>query len=101
MARRALCSGKRRDRPEMSPEQVIGPDRMVVDVLCGRQEQHISADVAYAVWQYWQATGDDDFLLQAGAEILLETGRFWAGRGGWRRTDTLISAASSVPTNIT
>jgi len=66
----------------MSPEQVIGPDRMVVDVLCGRQEQHISADVAYAVWQYWQATGDDDFLLQAGAEILLETGRFWASRAG-------------------
>ena len=67
---------------EMSPEQVIGPDRMVVAVLCGRQEQHISADVAYAVWQYWQATGDDNFLLQAGAEILLETGRFWASRAG-------------------
>jgi trehalose/maltose hydrolase-like predicted phosphorylase len=67
---------------EMSPEQVIGPDRMVIAILCGRQEQHISADVAYAVWQYWQATGDDDFLLQAGAEILLETGRFWASRAG-------------------
>ena len=67
---------------EMTPEQVIGPDRMVVAVLCGRQEQHISADVAYAVWQYWQATGDDDFLLEAGAEILLETGRFWASRAG-------------------
>jgi trehalose/maltose hydrolase-like predicted phosphorylase len=65
---------------EMSPEQVIGPDRMVIEVLCGRQEQHISADVAYAVWQYWQATGDDDFLLEAGAEILLETGCFWASR---------------------
>jgi trehalose/maltose hydrolase-like predicted phosphorylase len=67
---------------EMTPEQVIGPDRKVVAVLCGRQEQHISADVAYAVWQYWHATGDDDFLLQAGAEILLETGRFWASRAG-------------------
>jgi trehalose/maltose hydrolase-like predicted phosphorylase len=67
---------------EMSPEQVIGPDRKVIAVLCGRQEQHISADIAYAVWQYWQATGDDDFLLQAGAEILLETGRFWASRAG-------------------
>jgi trehalose/maltose hydrolase-like predicted phosphorylase len=55
---------------------------MVIAILCGRQEQHISADVAYAVWQYWQATGDDDFLLQAGAEILLETGRFWASRAG-------------------
>jgi trehalose/maltose hydrolase-like predicted phosphorylase len=65
---------------EMTPDQVVGPDRKVIAVLCGKQEQHISADVAYAVWQYWQATGDDDFLLQAGAEILLETGRFWASR---------------------
>jgi trehalose/maltose hydrolase-like predicted phosphorylase len=65
---------------ETSPEQVIGPDRKVIDVLCGRQEQHISADVAYAVWQYWEATRDEAFLLDAGAEILLETARFWASR---------------------
>jgi trehalose/maltose hydrolase-like predicted phosphorylase len=65
---------------EATPEQVIGPDRRVVDVLCGAQEQHISADVAYAVWQYWQATADEAFLLDAGAEILLETGRFWSSR---------------------
>jgi trehalose/maltose hydrolase-like predicted phosphorylase len=65
---------------ETTPEQVIGPDRQVIDVLCGKQEQHISADVAYAVWQYWQASGDARFLLEAGAEILLETGRFWASR---------------------
>jgi trehalose/maltose hydrolase-like predicted phosphorylase len=65
---------------EATPEQVVGPDRQVVDVLCGKQEQHISADVAYAVWQYWQASGDEPFLLSAGAEMLLETGRFWASR---------------------
>jgi len=65
---------------EMTPEQVIGPDHRVVDVLCGKQEQHISADVAYAVWQYWQATEDQIFLLDAGAEILLETARFWSSR---------------------
>ncbi len=65
---------------ETTPEQVIGPDRQVIDILCGTEEQHISADVAYAVWQYWQATGDEGFLRDAGAEILLETGRFWASR---------------------
>ena len=65
---------------ETTPEQVIGPDRQVIDILCGKEEQHISADVAYAVWQYWQATGDEAFLRDAGAEILLETGRFWASR---------------------
>ena len=65
---------------EASPEHVIGPDRQIVEVLCGKQEQHISADVAYAVWQYWEATRDEGFLLDAGAEILLETARFWASR---------------------
>lgn len=65
---------------EATPAQVIGPDRKVVDVLSGTQEQHISADVAYAVWRYWQATGDEPFLLDFGAEILLETARFWASR---------------------
>jgi trehalose/maltose hydrolase-like predicted phosphorylase len=65
---------------EMTPLEVLAPDRQVIRILCGSQEQHISADVAYAVWQYWHATGDDGFLLEAGAEILLETGRFWSSR---------------------
>jgi trehalose/maltose hydrolase-like predicted phosphorylase len=65
---------------EMTPEQAVGPDRKVVAIMCGKQEQHISADVAFAVWQYWQATRDEGFLLDAGAEILLETGRFWSSR---------------------
>ena len=65
---------------ETTPEQVVDPDGQIVDILCGKQEQHITADIAYAVWQYWQATKDVDFLLDAGAEILLETGRFWSSR---------------------
>ena len=65
---------------ETAPEQVIGPDRQIIPILSGTQEQHISADVAYAVWQYWQATEDDDFLRAAGAEIVLETARFWSSR---------------------
>ena len=65
---------------EMTPTQAVGPDRKIIKILCGTQEQHISADVAYAVWHYWEATGDEGFLLEAGAEILLETGRFWASR---------------------
>ena len=65
---------------ETTPEQIVGPDRGIIDVVCGKEEQHISADIAYAVWQYWQATGDEAFLRDAGAEILLETARFWVSR---------------------
>jgi trehalose/maltose hydrolase-like predicted phosphorylase len=65
---------------ETTPEQVVGADGAMIDILTGKMEQHISADVAYAVWQYWRATGDDGFFIEAGAEILLETARFWASR---------------------
>src|SRR5690606_33010239 len=59
---------------------VIAPDGEVIPILTGEPQQHISADVAYAVWQYWHATGDDRFFLEAGAEMVLETARFWASR---------------------
>jgi trehalose/maltose hydrolase-like predicted phosphorylase len=65
---------------ETTPERVFGSDGKPVDVLIGKMEHHISADVAYAVWQYWRFSHDDDFFLRAGAEILLDTARFWASR---------------------
>ncbi len=66
---------------ETTPASAPGPDGEVVRIRTGELEHHISADVAYAVWQYWRATGDEAFLLDAGAEILIETARFWASRG--------------------
>jgi trehalose/maltose hydrolase-like predicted phosphorylase len=65
---------------EATPEHVQMPNGRTVPVLCGRLEHHISADIAFAVCQYWEATGDEEFLLDAGAEILLETARFWSTR---------------------
>ncbi len=66
---------------ETTPTVAITPTGDVVRILTGEQEHHISADVAYAVWLYWQVTGDDRFFVECGAEILLETARFWASRG--------------------
>jgi trehalose/maltose hydrolase-like predicted phosphorylase len=61
---------------DATPDSVIAPDGRVVQILTGAQEHHISADIAYAVWQYWQATADEAFLVSAGADILIETARF-------------------------
>jgi trehalose/maltose hydrolase-like predicted phosphorylase len=66
---------------ETTPRAVIAPSGEVISVLNGDMEIHITADIAYAVWQYWQVTGDDDFFAEYGAEILLETARFWSSRG--------------------
>jgi len=65
---------------ETTPSSVRTPEGEMVPIFTGRRGHHISADVAYAVSQYWCATADDDFFLQAGAEIALETARFWASR---------------------
>ncbi len=58
----------------------FGPHGERIPIYTGERGHHISADVAYAVWQYWQATGDDAFFRDCGVEIVLETARFWAGR---------------------
>ena len=65
---------------DVTPATVFGPGGVTITIRLGHQEQHISADVAYGAWNYWRITGDDVFLLEAGAEIIVETARFWASR---------------------
>jgi trehalose/maltose hydrolase-like predicted phosphorylase len=43
-----------------------------------RLERHIGGAIAYNTWQYYEITGDLDFLSRYGAEILIEIARFWA-----------------------
>ncbi|GHO83136.1 trehalose-phosphatase [Dictyobacter formicarum] len=43
-----------------------------------RNQRHVSAAIFYNIWHYIQATGDTDFLLGPGAEMMLEIARFWA-----------------------
>lgn len=62
-----------------------GEDELV-RIWCGDIELHITADVAFAARNYWRVTGDDEFMRDYGAEILLETARFWASRGEWNAT---------------
>lgn len=43
----------------------------------GSAAYHINAAVAYAIGLYLDATGDLEFLAEAGAEMLFETARIW------------------------
>ncbi|OMD38661.1 beta-phosphoglucomutase [Paenibacillus odorifer] len=47
----------------------------------GTAQMHINADIAYAIKQYVRATGDDEFLVLKGAEMIFETSRFWVDLG--------------------
>jgi kojibiose phosphorylase len=52
----------------------------LIRIWTGDIQIHISADIAYAIWQYWQVTGDDEFMREVGAQIFLETALFWESR---------------------
>jgi trehalose 6-phosphate phosphatase len=41
-------------------------------------QRHVGLAVAYNVWQYHEATGDEEFLVDHGAEMILEVARFFA-----------------------
>jgi kojibiose phosphorylase len=64
------------------------PDFFFTDVLSGRPirnhfncwQIHISPDVAYGIWLYFQATGDWDFIVEQGAEVLFEVAQFIVSR---------------------
>jgi kojibiose phosphorylase len=55
----------------------------LVRIWTGDIEIHISADIAHAAYQYWQATGDDTWFIEKGAELVLDTAKFWASRAEW------------------
>jgi len=42
------------------------------------RQRHVGLAVAYNFWQYWETSGDTGFLFGVGAEVLLETARFFA-----------------------
>jgi len=65
---------------DITPRWVPSPDGSPVPIHTGERQHHITADVAYAVWRYWQATGDEGFLKSQGAEIILSAAQFWASR---------------------
>ena len=47
----------------------------------GTAQYHINADIAFSIKRYMEATGDEEFLVSYGAEILFETARLWADLG--------------------
>jgi beta-phosphoglucomutase len=59
------------------PSDYYGED---IRIWCRDREIHISADIAYAAWYYWQITGDDEWMRDRGAEIILDTAIFWGSR---------------------
>jgi HAD superfamily hydrolase (TIGR01509 family) len=46
-------------------------------------QRHVNLAIPHCVWQYWEATGDAEYLARQGAEMMLEAARFWASAATW------------------
>ncbi len=51
-----------------------------IRIWSGDLEIHITSDIVYSIWQYFEVTRDYDFMYKYGLEIMLDTSRFWASR---------------------
>jgi alpha,alpha-trehalose phosphorylase len=68
-------------RGAMFPWRTIGGEEASAYYAAGTAQYHINADIMYALRKYVQATGDEPFLRNFGAEMLVETARLWADLG--------------------
>ena len=68
------------DGREESPELHLNPRSGRWNPDPSHRAHHIGIAVAYNVWQYYQVTGDLAYLIDYGAEMLLEIARFWVSR---------------------
>lgn len=68
------------DGREVTPTWVphFADPQQLVRIWTGDIEIHITADIAYGVMQHWRVTGDDRFMRDHGAEIVLDGAKFWA-----------------------
>lgn len=63
------------------PWRTINGEEASAYYAAGTAQYHIDADVMYALKKYMKVTQDQDFLCDAGAEMLVETARMWFSLG--------------------
>jgi trehalose/maltose hydrolase-like predicted phosphorylase len=66
------------DGQEETQQVHINPKSGKWEPDLSHNQRHVSADIFYNVWRYYETTGDLEFLLDYGAEMMLDIARFWA-----------------------
>jgi alpha,alpha-trehalose phosphorylase len=73
-------------RGAMFPWRTINGEEASAYYAAGTAQYHINADIMYALRKYVEATGDEQFLRDYGAEMLVETARLWLDLGFYSET---------------
>ena len=74
-------AGELGHRGAMYSWRTINGEEASAYYAAGTAQYHINADIMYALRKYVQATGDEAFLRDCGAEMLVETARLWVDLG--------------------
>jgi alpha,alpha-trehalose phosphorylase len=74
-------AGDLSQRGALFPWRTINGEEASAAYQAGTAQYHLNADIAFAVRRYVNTSGDDDFLIEAGAELLVETARMWEDLG--------------------
>jgi alpha,alpha-trehalose phosphorylase len=88
-----LLDHARRRAAELSQHGALFPWRTIngeeasAYYAAGTAQYHINADIAYAIAQYVAGSGDRDYLMREGIDIVVETARMWADLGFWLETE--------------
>lgn len=67
------------DGREVSQELHLNPKSGRWNPDASARAHHVGLAIAYNAWQHYQVTGDRQFLVDYGAEMLVEIARFWVG----------------------
>ncbi len=71
------------DGREETPTQLYNPRSGSWIPDRSAHQHHVGLAIAYDLWQHWQTTGDDAFLFEDGAEMLIEIARHFIGLTGF------------------
>ena len=69
------------EKGALYPWRTINGEEASTYFPLGTAQYHVNADIAYAFKLYLDITGDDKFLVDEAAEVLVETARVWADVG--------------------
>jgi trehalose/maltose hydrolase-like predicted phosphorylase len=68
------------DGTDVTPDLATDLDGREIEILTGRYQEHITADVAWAGAHYLDWTDDAAFARGPGRDVLLDTARYWHSR---------------------
>jgi len=63
------------------PWRTINGEEASAYYEAGTAQYHINADIAHALVKYMWATGDEEFMIREGVDVLVETARMWVSLG--------------------